>query len=198
MWYKVIDEKLIPPPVNFITPEGATICNFNLSPALMTKYGWSDWTPEEEAQWREEHPEPKPPVTLEELTELTYKAKAEVSYGGLTFIKDGTSYQFDTDVDSITMCNSQVLLMASQPDDFQFGWKVYLNNHPTLFTMTKAEFIKVYGFGNIMINTAFGTEGALNAHYEQLTPEELSSLDIDSEIEYIRGEFAKIQRVYEL
>lgn len=61
MWYKVIDEKLVPPPVNFITPEGATICNFNLSPALMTKYGWSDWTPEEEAQWREEHPEPPPP-----------------------------------------------------------------------------------------------------------------------------------------
>lgn len=61
MWYKVIDEKLVPPPVNFITPEGATICNFSLSPALMTKYGWSDWTPEEEAQWREEHPEPVPP-----------------------------------------------------------------------------------------------------------------------------------------
>lgn len=197
MQYKIENDQLIPAPVNYVTPDGKTICNFNLSVELMNQYGFT-MTEEEAEEWRKAHPEPKPPVTLEELTELTYKAKAEVAYGGLTFIKDGTSYQFDTDMDSITMCNSQVLLMAAQPDDFQFGWKVYINNHPTLFTITKAEFIKVYGFGNIMINTAFGTEGSLNAHYEQLTPEELSSLDIDVEREYIQGEFAKIQRVYEL
>ena len=197
MQYKIENDELIPAPVNYVTPDGKTICNFNLSVELMNQYGFT-MTEEEAEEWRKDHPEPKPPVTLDQLTELTYQAKAAVAYGGLTFVKDGVSYQFDTDVDSITMCNAQVLLMINQLDDYQIGWKVYVNDHPTLLPMTKAEFIKVYGFGNLMVNSAFVTEGTLNAHYEALTEEELQALDLDTERAYIQSEFDKIPRVYEV
>ena len=62
MRYKAIDNELVPPPVNFATPDGKTICNFNLSPELMTQYGWSDWSGEEVEAWRAAHPEPEPPL----------------------------------------------------------------------------------------------------------------------------------------
>ena len=62
MWYKEIDEKLIPPPVNFTAPDGRTICNFNLSPELMLEFGWRDWTDAEVEEWHRQHPEPEPPL----------------------------------------------------------------------------------------------------------------------------------------
>ena len=61
MWLKEIDGQLIPPPGNYRTPNGATICNFHLNPEAMIRYGWRDWTDEEYAEWKREHPDPEPP-----------------------------------------------------------------------------------------------------------------------------------------
>ena len=59
MQYKIENETLIPAPLNFRTPEGATICNFSASPELMTRYGYTLTEAEAEA-WRQAHPAPKP------------------------------------------------------------------------------------------------------------------------------------------
>ena len=64
MWLKEQDNQLIPPPVNFRTPEGVTICNFNLNPDAMIRYGWRNWTDEEYAEWKREHPDPVIPRTM--------------------------------------------------------------------------------------------------------------------------------------
>lgn len=76
MWYKVIDEQLIPAPVNFITPDGRTICNFPASPELMNRYGFTV-TEEEAEEWRKAHPAPPPPprtvCTKYELVETLSK-----------------------------------------------------------------------------------------------------------------------------
>jgi len=61
MQYKIIDNQLIPAPVNFITPDGRTICNFNTSPELMTEYGFT-MTEEQAEEWRRQHPAPPPPA----------------------------------------------------------------------------------------------------------------------------------------
>ena len=47
MYYKEQDNQLIPPPVNFQTPYGSWIMNFDKSPAAMATYGWRNWTDEE-------------------------------------------------------------------------------------------------------------------------------------------------------
>lgn len=60
MQYKIENDELIPAPVNFVTPDGRTICNFNLSPELMTCYGFSV-TEAEAEEWRRQHPAPEPP-----------------------------------------------------------------------------------------------------------------------------------------
>ena len=60
MQYKLENNRIIPAPLNFRTPEGATICNFSSSPELMTAHGYT--VTEEEAEvWREAHPAPEPP-----------------------------------------------------------------------------------------------------------------------------------------
>ena len=60
MQYKIENDTLLPAPLNFRTPEGATICNFSSSPELMARYGYT--VTEEEAEvWREAHPAPEPP-----------------------------------------------------------------------------------------------------------------------------------------
>lgn len=64
MWLKEQDGQLIPAPVNFRTPGGATIFNFNLNPDAMTEYGWRDWTEEEIAEWKRQHPDPVIPKTM--------------------------------------------------------------------------------------------------------------------------------------
>ena len=61
MWLKEENGKLIPPPVNYQTETG-WIMNFYKSPEQMRKYGWRDWTDEEYAEWKEEHPDPEPPT----------------------------------------------------------------------------------------------------------------------------------------
>ena len=198
MRLKEVDGKLVPPPSVYTTEDGSTIFNMASSPELCDQYGWIDRSQEWIDQWNKEHPTPKPPVTLEQLVELTYRAKCEVAYGGITFIKDGVGYNFDTDHDSISMCNGQILAMQEQPADFPVNWKVYIDNYPSMMQMTKQEFIKVYGYGMLMINSAFTTEGQLNAAYESLTPEEIGVLDLEEERTKIQEEFSKIQRVFEV
>ena len=63
MQYKEINSQLVPPPVNYTTPDGTTICNFNLAPELMNKYGYTV-TEEEAEEWRKAHPAPPPPRTV--------------------------------------------------------------------------------------------------------------------------------------
>lgn len=60
MQHKIENDQLIPAPVNFITPDGRTICNFNTSPELMTQYGYTV-TEAEAEEWRRQHPAPPPP-----------------------------------------------------------------------------------------------------------------------------------------
>lgn len=60
MQYKIENDELIPAPVNFTTPDGRTICNFNLSPELMDRYGFTV-TEAEAEEWRRQHPAPPPP-----------------------------------------------------------------------------------------------------------------------------------------
>ena len=60
MQYKIENETLIPAPLNFRTPEGATICNFSSSPELMAAYGYTVTEAEAES-WRQAHPAPEPP-----------------------------------------------------------------------------------------------------------------------------------------
>ena len=57
MWLKEENNKLIPPPVNYRSADG-WIMNFNQSPEQMQKYGWRNWTDEEYAAWKAEHPDP--------------------------------------------------------------------------------------------------------------------------------------------
>ena len=63
MWLKEQDKRLIPAPVNFRTPDGVTVCNFNLNPDAMARYGWRDWTEAEIEAWRQAHPVPVIPRT---------------------------------------------------------------------------------------------------------------------------------------
>ena len=60
MQYKIENYQLIPAPVNFRTPAGKWIINFNQSPELMTAYGYT-LTEAEAEEWRKAHPAPPPP-----------------------------------------------------------------------------------------------------------------------------------------
>ena len=59
MQYKFENDQLIPAPVNFVTEDGRTICNFNLAPELMDRYGYTV-TEAEAEEWRRQHPAPPP------------------------------------------------------------------------------------------------------------------------------------------
>ena len=61
MQYKIENDELFPAPVNFTTPDGKTICNFNLAPELMDRYGFTV-TEAEAEEWRRQHPAPPPPA----------------------------------------------------------------------------------------------------------------------------------------
>lgn len=60
MQYRIENDTLIPVPVNFVTPDGRTICNFNFSIELMNCYGFTV-TEAEAEEWRRQHPAPPPP-----------------------------------------------------------------------------------------------------------------------------------------
>ena len=72
---------------------------------------------------------------------MTYQIKSSVAYGGIILIKDGIDYIFDTDQNSITMCNSQIISMMEKEDFFSFEWKVYIDDKPIMLNITKKEFI---------------------------------------------------------
>ena len=55
MQYKIENDKLIPAPLNFVTPDGGTIINFPLDVAAMNRYGYTV-TEAEATEWRKEHP----------------------------------------------------------------------------------------------------------------------------------------------
>ena len=58
----VVDDvhRLEAPPVNFVTPEGATIFNFNRSAKFMDQYGYREWTSEELEAWHKQYDPPAP------------------------------------------------------------------------------------------------------------------------------------------
>jgi hypothetical protein len=114
-------------------------------------------------------------TTKAELSEFIYQEKCKVAYGGVTVKQDGNEYTFETTKDSITMCNSRVLAIATKPDDFIISWKVWQDDIPTVLNITKAEFLSIFAFGSEMIDAAFAVEGALNAEIQQLTVEQLSN-----------------------
>jgi hypothetical protein len=120
---------------------------------------------------------PKPQTTIADLTEFLYQEKCKVAYGGVTVVKGSTEYLFETNQDSITMCNSMALAMANQPDDFTVSWKVWQDGNPVMLTISKAEFNAIFAFGMVMINTAFGVEGDLNETAQKLTDEQLADDD---------------------
>lgn len=60
MQYRIENDTLIQAPVNFRTPDGKWIMNFNLSPELMDIYGFT-MKEEDAEEWRQQHPEPEPP-----------------------------------------------------------------------------------------------------------------------------------------
>lgn len=72
MQYKIENDQLIPAPVNFVTPDGRTICNFNLSVKFMNQYGYTV-TEEEAEEWRKEHPEPPAPPAPPRTTCTKYE-----------------------------------------------------------------------------------------------------------------------------
>lgn len=61
MQYRIENDQLIPAPTNFRTPDGKWIINFNQSPELMTRYGFT-LTEADAEEWRKAHPAPPPPA----------------------------------------------------------------------------------------------------------------------------------------
>ena len=55
MQYKIENNRLIPAPLNFVTPDGGTIFNFPLNVEAMNRYGYTV-TEAEAEEWRKEHP----------------------------------------------------------------------------------------------------------------------------------------------
>ena len=62
MQYKIENNRLIPAPLNFVTPDGGTIINFLLDVAAMNRYGYTV-TEAEAAEWRKANPVIPPPRT---------------------------------------------------------------------------------------------------------------------------------------
>lgn len=73
-----------------------------------------------------------PPATYQELTEFLYQEKCKVAYGGVTVVRDSQHYTFETTQDSITMCNSLALAIASQPDTYTIYWKCWCDGMPKM------------------------------------------------------------------
>lgn len=73
-----------------------------------------------------------PPATYQELTEFLYQEKCKVAYGGVTVVRDSQHYTFETTQDSITMCNSLALAIASQPDTYTIYWKYWCDGMPKM------------------------------------------------------------------
>ena len=116
--------------------------------------------------WTTERPEEA--LTKEKLSELIYAEKCKVAYGGITLVRDGEEYLFDTDPSSISMCSAMLIQLAGKPDDTPVSWKVYHSDAPFLLSLTKLEFERVVAGGMRMIDQAFAVEGALYAELAEL------------------------------
>lgn len=147
--------------------------------------------------WTTEQPEK--PATLEDLSQFLYQQKCKIAYGGVTVIKDGFSYIFETNQDSITMCNSMALALSTQPDTTQITWKTWKDNTPVMLIVSKAEFNAIFSFGMLMINTAFGIEGVLNEQVQKMTEEQLADFQF---VQAFKTEavtqFAQVNTVFDL
>ena len=67
-------------------------------------------------------------------------------------MKDQQEYTFETTQDSITMCNSLALAIASQPDTHEISWKCWKGDIPEMVQLTKTQFNAIFAFGITMIN----------------------------------------------
>lgn len=56
MWFKQQNGQLLIPPVNFKTPNGSYIMNFDKSPAAMATFGYKEYTQQQLQQWYKQHP----------------------------------------------------------------------------------------------------------------------------------------------
>ena len=111
---------------------------------------------------------PDEPLTKEKLSELVYAEKCKVAYGGITLMRNGEAYLFNTDPTSISMCNAMLIQLTGKPDDTVVSWKVYCGDTPVLIQLTKQEFERVFSTGMTMIDRAFAVEGELNAELAAL------------------------------
>lgn len=131
-------------------------------------------------QWYLQGYAPKKVATKAELSEFIYQEKCKVAYGGISVNIDGDLYIFETNHDSITMCNSRAYSLMNKPDDYIVSWKVYKNNIPVMINLTKVEFLSIFNFGSDMIDQAFVTENELNDRLLSFTD------DLLADSEYIQ------------
>lgn len=115
-----------------------------------------------------------PPATVQDLTEFLYQQKCKVAYGGVSVVKNGETYTFETTQDSITMCNSLSLAIATQSDDYVISWKCWSEGVPKMLELTKAQFNQIFAFGIQMINEAFAVQGILNATVQGMNAQQLA------------------------
>lgn len=113
-------------------------------------------------------------IRVDVKTQL-YILKSKVAYRGITIVKDGQSYTFETDKDSISLSSASLLAMASLEDTTLIGWKVYQGDKALVISITKAELAKIFGFGMTMIRQAFGVEGSYLATFNDYTDEYLKT-----------------------
>lgn len=113
--------------------------------------------------------------TKVQLSEWMYQEKCKIAYTGVIVIMNTQEYIFETDKDSITMCNSQAIALAQMEDITEIKWKVYKKNLPILITLTKKQFLSIFSFGMQMINQSFAVEGERNTIIEAMTKEQLEN-----------------------
>jgi hypothetical protein len=80
------------------------------------------------------------------LTEFLYQEKCKIAYGGVTVIKEGELYLFETNQNSITMANGKATAIFNKSEDFQINWKTWKDNLPVILTLTKKEFNEIFNF----------------------------------------------------
>lgn len=112
-------------------------------------------------------------TTADELVEFIYQEKCKIAYGGVTVVKGGTNYLFETSQDSITMANGKAAALMDKPDDCTVSWKTWREGFPVIMSITKVEFRTIFAFGMNMIDAAFVVEGALNDEVAVMTPSQL-------------------------
>ena len=96
MFYKIENNILIEAPLNFKTPDGKTICNFNKSQILMNQYGFTV-TEEEAETWKNEHQSEEPEKVILPITKYQL-IKALKQHNQVFFDDLVNAYNFDSDL----------------------------------------------------------------------------------------------------